>query len=164
MSEALNRSLINELYGAFARRDGAAMARCYSPKACFRDPAFGELRGPQIGAMWTMLTTRARELDIQWRDIHADETTGRVHWTARYVFAKTGNHVVNEIDAQFKFADGLIIEHIDQFSFWGWSRQALGTPGLLLGWTPWLKAQVRREARNQLERTMSKAAGKKSKL
>lgn len=164
MSEALNRSLINELYGAFARHDGTALARCYAPRARFRDPAFGELRGPQIGAMWTMLTERARELDIQWRDVRADEATGRVHWTARYVFAKTGNHVVNEIDAQFKFADGLIIEHIDRFSFWGWSRQALGTTGLLLGWTPWLKAKVRREARGQLGRSIGKAAGKKSKL
>ena len=47
--------------------------------------------------------------------------------------------------ATFKIADGLIVDHVDRFSFWKWSRQAIGTKGLLLGWTPFLRAQGRRD-------------------
>lgn len=48
--------------------------------------------------------------------------------------------------ATFRFADGLIAEHRDAFSFHRWARQALGPVGLLLGWTPILRAVVRRKA------------------
>jgi hypothetical protein len=43
----------------------------------------------------------------------------------------------------------------DEFSFHRWSRQALGTPGLLLGWTPVLKASVRLRAGAGLEKFMT---------
>ena len=46
----------------------------------------------------------------------------------------------NDVRARFRFADGLIAEHDDAFSFYAWSRQALGAAGLLLGWTPLLRA------------------------
>jgi hypothetical protein len=62
------------------------------------------------------------------------------------VFTQTGRPVTNDVRATFRFADGLIAEHVDEFSFHRWSRQALGAPGLLLGWTPLLKASVRRRA------------------
>ena len=62
------------------------------------------------------------------------------------MFSQTGRPVVNDVRATFRFAGGLIAEHRDEFSFHRWSRQALGAPGLLLGWTPLLKASVRRRA------------------
>lgn len=34
---------------------------------------------------------------------------------------------------------------------WRWARQALGTKGLLLGWTPLLKNAVRAQARKGLK-------------
>jgi hypothetical protein len=40
----------------------------------------------------------------------------------------------------------LIASHDDYFSFYRWSRQALGVSGLLLGWTPLLKRKVRQQA------------------
>jgi hypothetical protein len=48
--------------------------------------------------------------------------------------------------AQFRFADGAIAEHVDTFSLWRWTSQALGLPGLLLGWTPMVRGKVRRQA------------------
>ena len=53
--------------------------------------------------------------------------------------------MVNDVRATFRIEDGLIVDHVDGFSFWKWSRQALGTKGLLLGWTPFLRAQGRRD-------------------
>ena len=34
----------------------------------------------------------------------------------------------------------------DSFDLWRWSRQALGTKGLLLGWTPLVRNAVRAQA------------------
>src|SRR4051812_46648134 len=57
-------AIIERFYGAFARRDGAAMAACYAPEATFSDPAFGRLDAADAGAMWRMLTERAEDLRI----------------------------------------------------------------------------------------------------
>ena len=77
----------------------------------------------------------------------ADDTTGSAHWDAHYRFSATGRIVDNSVDARFTFTpDGLIATHRDSFAFWTWSRQALGTPGLLLGWSPMLRKKVRATA------------------
>lgn len=138
--------IIRRFYAAFNERDGDAMAACYAPDVRFSDPAFGELRGAEAGDMWRMLTSRATRLEIELAE--HDDTSAR--WIARYDFAATGRPVVNDVRATFAFAGGLISEHDDRFSFWRWSRQALGPPGLLLGWTPLLQASVRKKARAQL--------------
>ena len=150
MSAEENRSLIERFYEAFDRHDGATMAACYAPDVRFSDPAFGELRGEQVGGMWRMLTSRSEDLDVELADRDADEETGSAHWIARYTFS-TGRPVVNDIRARFRFENGLIAEHDDSFSFYAWSRQALGSPGLLLGWTPLLQGRVRKQARAQLD-------------
>jgi ketosteroid isomerase-like protein len=150
-----NAQLIEEFYDAFGRRDGERMAACYAPDARFSDPAFGELRGEQPGAMWRMLTGQAKDLSVELREHEADDRRGSARWIARYTFTRTGRPVVNDVRASFRFADGLIAEHQDEFSFHRWSRQALGTPGLLLGWTPLLRAATRRQARASLDAYMA---------
>lgn len=146
MSADANRALITRFYEAFARKDGAAMAACYHPQARFTDPAFPNLRGAEIGAMWTMLCQRAQDFSLEFRDIQADGERGSAHWEAKYLFSKTGRQVHNVIEATFRFQDGLIVEHTDSFSFWRWSRQALGLPGVLLGWSGFLRGKVQAEA------------------
>ena len=59
--------------------------------------------------------------------------------------------MVNDIQAKFRFRDGLIAEHHDQFNFHRWASQALGPVGLLLGWTPLVRSAVRRKAAARLE-------------
>ena len=146
-----NESLIERFYGAFGQRDGAAMAACYTPDAQFSDPVFTDLRGAEPGAMWRMLTGRATDLRIELQEHEADDQRGTAHWVAHYTFAQTGRPVVNDVHASFRFRDGLIAEHTDRFDFHRWSRQALGTSGLLLGWTPLLRSAVRRRARAGLD-------------
>lgn len=155
---AANRALIERFYDAFNRRDGDAMAACYTPDARFSDPAFGELHGEEPGAMWRMLTGRADDLRIQLVDHDADETTGSARWLADYTFTQTGRKVHNDVKARFRFADGLIAEHDDSFSFHAWSRQALGPAGLLLGWTPLVQGKVRKQARAGLDEFMRSGA------
>jgi ketosteroid isomerase-like protein len=146
-----NRALIQTLYDALDRGDGEAMAACYAPGSSFRDPAFGELTGEEAGDMWRMLTERAEDLSVELAEHDADAERGTARWIARYTFTDTGRPVVNDVRARFRFADGLIAEHVDEFSFFAWSRQALGPLGLALGWTPVLPALVRRRTRGRLD-------------
>ena len=151
----MSADLIRRFYEAFDAHDGDAMAACYTPDARFEDPAFGELRGEEVTSMWRMLCERGTDLEIAYRDVQAGGDRGSAHWDADYTFSATGRRVHNEIDASFRFADGLIAEHDDRFSFWRWSRQALGPAGALLGWTPLLRRQVRSRARAQLQEYMA---------
>jgi hypothetical protein len=150
MSEA-NRARIRTLYEALGGKDGEAMAACYAPTGRFRDPAFGELSGEEAGDMWRMLTERAEDLSVELAEHDAGDDSGTARWIARYTFADTGRKVVNNGRASFRFGGGLIVEHVDEFSFYAWSRQALGPLGLVLGWTPVLPAMVRRRARGRLD-------------
>ena len=157
MTSADHRDLIVRFYSAFQKRDAATMAACYAPQATFRDPVF-TLQGAQVGAMWRMLCARGTDLRIEFANVSAGESVGGADWQAWYAFSATGRQVHNAIHAAFRFADGLIVEHIDTFDFWRWSRQALGPAGVLLGWTPWLHGKVRRDAARALERFMASPA------
>ena len=141
--------LIERFYTAFARRDADAMAACYHPAVHFEDEVF-DLRGPLAGAMWRMLCARGEDLHVQASGIQASDAEGSARWTADYTFSQTGRRVHNEVEATFTFQDGLIRTHRDRFDFWTWSRQALGLPGLALGWTPFLRASVAARAASGL--------------
>jgi len=142
--------LIERFYAAFQRRDAAAMGECYHPDAQFSDPVFPELRGSEVRAMWAMLCARAKDLVITVDGVTADDEGGRARWEARYSFKLTGRPVWNRIEAEFAFADGRIIRHVDRFDFWRWSRMALGVKGLLLGWSSLLRNEVRRQSQQAL--------------
>jgi ketosteroid isomerase-like protein len=148
----MSQHLIQRFYAAFDRRDGDAMAACYAPDAHFSDPVFTDLNGAEPGQMWRMLTSQAQELRVELLDHAADGDAGRARWRAHYVFGQTGRPVVNDVRATFRFRDGLIADHVDAFSFWRWSRQALGPPGVLIGWTPFLRNPVHRRAAQNLAR------------
>jgi ketosteroid isomerase-like protein len=143
--------LIKRFYTAFNEGDGAAMAACYTPDAHFWDPVFQDLNGAEPGQMWRMLTSRSGDLRIELPEHASDNDRGTAHWIAHYTFTQTGRKVVNDVQATFAFRDGQISEHDDRFSFWTWSRQALGTPGLVAGWTPLLRNKVSAQARAGLE-------------
>jgi ketosteroid isomerase-like protein len=153
-----NDQLIQRFYEAFGRCDGDAMAACYAPGARFSDPVFPGLRGEEPGQMWKMLTSRATDLEIKLVEHEAAGDRGSAHWLASYTFTQTGRHVDNDVHAEFEFADGKITDHRDDFSFYAWSRQALGTPGLLLGWTPIIKGATRRKARAGLDEFIAGSA------
>lgn len=144
-----NARLIETFYGALARRDWSTIASCYHAQVHFTDEAF-DLHGADAAMMWRMLCTNGRDLEVEFRDVQADAESGSAHWDARYTFSATGRKVVNRIDARFSFRDELIVRHVDRFDFWAWSRQALGAPGWLLGWSPMLRTQVRERAARSL--------------
>jgi SnoaL-like domain len=128
------------------------MAGCYTPDARFSDPVFTALEGTQVAAMWRMLCLRATDLRITFRDVVVTEISGSAHWEAWYTYSATRRPVHNVISATFRLRDGLITEHRDRFDVYRWARQALGTPGVLLGWTPFMRRAIQRRAAQALAR------------
>ena len=157
----MSRKTIERLYNAFANLDGAAMEACYADKARFEDPVFTLAGQRQIGGMWRMLceATKAKPASrAHWKLEVSGITARSAHWDAHYLFSATGRAVINRIDAEFEFdANGLITRHRDRFDFWAWSRQALGAPGWLLGWSPVLRGKVRAQAAANLKRFLAKS-------
>jgi ketosteroid isomerase-like protein len=141
-----NAKLIEAFYTAMQARDAEAMVTCYAPDVHFSDPVFTSLHGDQAADMWRMLLSRAKDFDVRFDGIAADDRSGVAHWVARYTFSATGRSVVNDIHASFDFADGRIVRHADRFELWRWARQALGAKGLLLGWAPPVQQAIRRQA------------------
>lgn len=150
-----HQTLLQCFYQAFQRRDYTTMAACYHPEATFEDAIF-RLQGPEIGQMWQMLCLQGPTLRLTYDGVLADEQQGQATWDARYTFSQTKRPVHNHTQARFTFQDGLIRSHHDQFSFWRWSRQALGIPGWLLGWSGILQRQVQAKARQSLTNFMNR--------
>lgn len=142
MSTNEPETLATEFYEAFARRDSAVMAASYADDATFSDPVFPALDAGGVRAMWTMLLSRAKDLAVTHELLGHEGNVVRLRWTARYTFSQTGRPVVNVVTTTMTFAGGRITHQVDEFDFWRWSRQALGLPGMLLGWTPMLRAKV----------------------
>jgi ketosteroid isomerase-like protein len=143
-----NRETIERLYTAMGAHDGEAMAGCYAEGATFTDPVFVSLRDGEPQDMWRMLIGRSRDMTVELVEHEAADTSGTAHWVARYTFGQTGRPVVNDVRSLFEFDDaGLIVDQLDDFDFWRWSRQALGPVGLVAGWTPVVQHSVRDKAR-----------------
>jgi ketosteroid isomerase-like protein len=148
-AEHPNARMIQGFYASLARHDGAAMASCYHADATFRDPVFS-LAGWEVGAMWRMLCERGKDLRVECSNVRAGDRQGAAHWDAWYTFSASGRKVHNSIDAEFTLRDGQILQHVDHFDLYRWSRQALGAKGLLLGWTPLVQSAIRRTASRSL--------------
>ncbi len=156
-----NEITLTKFYRAFAELDADTMTACYAEDASFEDPAFSLKERSQIGGMWHMLCDATRQSRGDWEldfnAIEADEYAGKAHWEARYRFTATDRKVHNIIDANFTFTpSGLIASHRDSFDFWRWSRQALGFGGLILGWAPYFRKQVRAQTLAALTRYLAK--------
>lgn len=152
-----NEEIIRRFYTAFQRLDHKTMVACYSEHPVFNDQVFGLLEGEEVAAMWQMLCRNARDFSLEFSNIKLlDDEYATCNWTAHYTFSKTGRKVVNRIKAHMRIQDGKITEHTDQFDIWKWSRQALGLPGLLFGWSGFMKNKIRLNARKNLEAFMRK--------
>jgi hypothetical protein len=157
-----NTQTLHRFYTAFAALDADTMATCYAEDATFEDPAFSLKGQREVGGMWRMLcgATKARnrtDWKLEFRDIQADGTTGHAHWEAYYRFSASNRLVHNIVEANFTFTpEGLIASHTDRFDFWRWSRQALGFGGWVLGWAPYFRTLVRRQARATLNGYLAK--------
>jgi hypothetical protein len=122
------------------------MIECYHRDAVFTDPLFTLQGVEQIGRMWRALCNGATDFTLQHDVTAATDDIATVVWVATYRFSRTGRMVTNRVTARLRIVDGQIVEHTDTFDLWAWSRQALGLPGVLLGWAPPFRRVLRRRA------------------
>jgi len=146
-----NEQLIHKFYSAFEKLDWQTMQQCYADDIHFSDVVFGDLKGEDATAMWHMLCDRAKDFELNFSHVQANDSQGSARWEASYTFSQTGRKVQNVVFAEFQFVDGKILRHSDHFSFWRWSRMALGPMGALLGWSGFLKRKVQQQALAGLE-------------
>lgn len=151
-----NEELIETFYNAFARLDYTTMQNCYAADPIFNDPVFGILQGDEVGAMWEMLCKSAKNFSLVSEKIMVDGEYGTCNWTATYTFSKTGKWVMNHVKAHMRIENNKITEHTDEFDIYKWSRHALGLPGVLLGWSGYLKNKIRHDAKKKLYQFMNK--------
>lgn len=147
-------STIEQFYSAFQERDWATMGACYHPEAHFSDPVFPDLDANGVKAMWKMLLSSGPDLRIEFEVLEENATGGTVEWDAYYTFSASGRTVHNAVTSKFVLKAGSVIEQVDVFNFWRWSRQALGLKGTLLGWTPLMRNKVQRTAASRLAKAM----------
>ena len=151
-----NTQLVQKFYTSFQSLDAAGMIACYHPNIVFTDPVFGRLDGDKAKAMWEMLCGRATDLQITFEVLKVDDQSAAAPWDAWYSFGKARRNVHNIIEAEFVIREGLIAVHTDQFDLYRWSRMALGPMGVLLGWTPFVQAGVRKNALEGLGKFLEK--------
>jgi len=139
----------------------ATLAACCAHDAKFNDDAFALHGYERVTGMWRMLckTTGAKALG-DWKltssGIEADAKTGKARWEAYYCVTAIGRLVHNVIESVFEFNEqGLMARYRDSFNFWTWSRLAIAAPGLLLGWTPFLRRKVRSTAAANLKKFLA---------
>lgn len=128
------------------------MQSCYHEEIIFSDAVFQSLAGKEAKAMWHMLLFNSKDLQVSFHDVLANDKIGSCYWEAAYTFSGSGRKVLNVITAAFEFRDGKIFRHTDHFDLWKWSRMALGTPGILLGWSPFLQNKIRKQAATALSK------------
>jgi len=150
------KELLQTYYQAFSKCDYATMADCYHPEARFSDPVFPNLLGKEIGAMWKMLLSGAKDFVVTCSEIQVDGDKGRAAWKANYRFSKTGRPVVNVVTSAFEFKDGKIFRQKDSFDFWKWQGMAFGLAGKFLGWTPLMKNALRNKTAKALRKFMDR--------
>ncbi len=151
-----NQQVIETFYQAFKNKDFKTMQDCYADHAVFNDEAFVNLNAAQVRAMWQMLISRGKDLELTFTNVRADESTGSAEWVATYTFSATKRKVVNRIKANFVLENGKIVKHTDHFDFYKWASQALGLPGILLGWTGFMRKKVQQTAMKNLTDFMNK--------
>jgi len=155
------KETIEKFYQSFTNLDPEGMAACYHKDVHFNDPAFGDLKGERAGNMWRMLLSsqKGKDFRVKYSNIQSTGETVSADWEAFYTFSQTGRKVHNNIHAEFKFKDGKIIEHIDDFNLHKWAKQAMGTKGSLIGWTGFFKKKLNTQTNKLLttfEQTLKK--------
>lgn len=152
----MSKSIAHTFYTAFQKKDFQTMQKLYADDATFSDPAFQNLNANEVRAMWEMLLTASKDLRLDYQILEETDKKASIMWVATYTFSKTNRKVVNKIKATWTIENGLIKTHIDHFNFHTWAKQALGTVGLLLGWTSFLKNKVQTQARENLTKFIQK--------
>ncbi|MFK7950487.1 MAG: nuclear transport factor 2 family protein [Saprospiraceae bacterium] len=146
-----NQQLIQVFFTAFANKDLDTMLDCYHKNVIYDDVGFGKQEGEKAKKVWRFLIQNVdKNAIITFSNIQISASTGQANWTTKYTFGK--RKITNQITATFRFQDGKIIYHKDDYSLWKWSQQAFGLIGFLIGWLPLFRWLIRWQMQRNLQR------------
>jgi len=147
------KHFIEEFYEAFKSHNYQGMIKHYHAEAKFWDPVFEDLPSNEVQAMWHMLVTRAKEIEIRYDDFKLDSELQRatIKWEAIYPYGPKRRIVHNKITSQFEILDGKIYRQKDTFDFKQWLGMALGPVGKIFGFTSFLQNKVKHTAQTGLK-------------
>jgi len=149
MMKDLHTDRVRQPYGFLHEHQHGFMAGLYHEQATFRDIAFDLQGQKRIHAMWHRICEG--DIIVEIDSIEAVRETIIAHVVDRYTFTKTLRKVVNRITSQFRFCNGLIIEHHDTCNELDWARQAFGgIQGELAGRLGVLRRRAARKLMNQI--------------
>lgn len=152
-----NNELIEKFYTSFSNGNANGMLECYHKDIVFQDPVFGKLKGDRAFKMWEMLLSQKKaDTLINFDNIQTTTEKGEANWVAEYFYGDKKRKVINKVHANFRFKEGKIIEHIDTFDLWEWTKQAMGIAGYLMGWTPFLKNKIQQTTNTSLDNFIKK--------
>jgi len=152
-----NKEVITKFYTSFSNGNYKKMLECYHKDIIFEDAVFGKLKGDKAFKMWEMLLSQKKgETIINFDNVQATAESGKANWVAEYYYGDKKRKIINRVSAEFKFKDGKIIQHIDSFDLWKWTKQALGIAGLLIGWTPFIKNKIQKTTNKRLDEFINK--------
>ncbi|WP_339923671.1 nuclear transport factor 2 family protein [uncultured Cyclobacterium sp.] len=148
-----NNDLLKKFYTSFSKGDSKGMVECYHKDIVFKDPVFGKLKGDRAFKMWEMLLSNKKaDTKISFDIRRVSDERGKVNWVAEYAYGVKKRKVINKVSGEFKFKDDKIIEHIDSFNLWKWTKQAMGIVGYLIGWTPFMKSKIQNTTNKKLNK------------
>ena len=148
----MTKTVLERFYDAFTAGDAAAMTSCYDEQVVFKDPAFGTLKGERARHMWHMLLSKKGAAPtVRYTVLHETDSQGTVEWIAFYNYGVKQRPVINKVTATFVLLDGKILQHTDHFNLWNWSKQALGIPGYLLGWSDFFRSKIQKKTNLMLD-------------
>lgn len=153
----LHEKIILTFYTALANKDITTMLNCYHPKIVYEDVGFGTQKGKRAECVWRLLLEIGDiNTKIVVENIQSGNRSVSAKWNADYVYGSQKRPVHNIITATFRFQEGKIIYHKDNYSLWKWSKQSLGIFGWLFGWSWLFKQIVRKELNKSLTDFMNK--------
>lgn len=145
-----NEQLLEKFFNALQRKDINAVIECLDQEVVYSDPIFKNLQGRTTRAYWHMMLEKLPDLKVEYKNIKANDNSGSACWYCIYNYTKTDRLIRYKIKAKFKFKDGKIFSHTDSYSLWRWAGKALGLTGYFLGFTAFVRNQIRTDAINGL--------------
>jgi ketosteroid isomerase-like protein len=151
-------AVARRFYDAFVRGDTATLEGLYAPDVRFRDAIFSFDDRAKTMDMWSVLLDPASGGTFTYELLGASGETARARWIADYKVL--GRPVHNVITATLTVRGGKIVQHLDDFSWDRWARQAFPL-GPASSWRPVkhvLQTGVRLVLKNQIARKKKAAA------
>lgn len=141
------RKVTERLFSALRHRRAADAAACYDEDALFTSPFIGEVRGPEVEALWRAIFASTRDSTLSYTIVDIGLTTARVEGVATFSLTSSGRSVTGRFNSALSIRDTRVVWHDDTLDAWAWACMAFGPSGLMLGWSKAWRGRMARDVR-----------------